>query len=76
MTGTTRRDITTTRLRAPGVTSITSRVRIKARRNGKRDASLGRPMTGRATDAAHVQVARVIELHVEAPQTRERFERA
>lgn len=33
-------------------------------------------MTARATYAAHVQVARVIELHAKALQPRERFERA
>lgn len=33
-------------------------------------------MTGRATHAAHVHVARVIELHAKALQTGERFERA
>jgi hypothetical protein len=33
-------------------------------------------MTGVATAAAHIQMTRVIKLHIETVQTRKRFQRA
>jgi hypothetical protein len=74
MAGSARRDVASAGLRAVGVTSIARCMRIEARRYGQSDASPRGAMTGLATYVPHVQVAGMIELHAEAPQTRERFE--
>lgn len=55
--------------------TITGRVGIKARRNRHRYAAARFAMTSGATNAAHVQVQRVIEFHAEALQPGKWFER-
>ena len=68
------RDITAVRLRLPGVTTVAGSMRVKACRNRKRDAAPRRAMTGRAGKGAHFHVTRVIELHIETSEARERFQ--
>ena len=51
-------------------------MRVKPGGNRQRDATASRTMTSRAVDAAHIQMARMIELHAEAAQTWKRFQRA
>lgn len=64
------------RLRARRMTSKTSCVRVES--SGYREGNAGarRPVTRGATDAAHVQVSRVIELHAETLQTWKRLQRS
>ena len=69
-------NIASARLRARRVTTIAGGVSVKAGRNRHRDAAARFTMASSATDAAHAQVARVIELHAEALQARERFQRS
>jgi len=76
MTNAARRDITPARLRFAGVTPVASRMRAEACRNRKRDATSCRAMAGRASSTAHVQVARVFELHIETSQARKSFQRS
>src|SRR5690349_4302453 len=45
-------------------------MRIEIRRNRHRHSAARRPMTSRATDAAHVYMPRVIEFHSETHQPR------
>ena len=58
------------------MTAIARRVRVKAGRDRHRDTAARFPMTSSATDAAHIQVPRMIELHPETLQVRKRFQRA
>lgn len=76
MTGAARGNIAAAGLRSRRMTSITSCVRIEPGRDRHGDARARRSMTGRATDAAHRDVSRVIELHAKTLQMRKRFERA
>ena len=76
MTGAAGRNVAPARLRAVRVAAKTSRMRIEAGRYGKRHASPCRSMAGTATDAAHVQVTRMIEPHVETSEPRKWLERA
>ena len=74
MTRATRRDVAAAGLRARRVASITSCVRVESRGYREGNATTRRPMTGRTTDAAHLQMQRVIELHPKALQMRKRFQ--
>src|SRR5437763_3203652 len=76
MSGAARRNIAAAGLCSRRMTSITSCVRIEPGRDRHGDPRARRPMTGCATDAAHRDVSRVIELHAKALQVRERFERS
>lgn len=71
-----RGNVASTGLRSRRVTSIASRVSVEACRDRQRNASASRTVTSRAVDAPHLQVQRVIELHSETLQPRERFQRA
>jgi len=76
MAGAAGRDVAPARLRAVRVAAETGRMRIEAGRYGKRHASPRRSMAGAATDAAHVQVTRMIEPHIETSEPRKWLERA
>ena len=76
MTRAARGNIATTRLCSRRMTSITGCVRIEPGRDRHSYARARRSMTGCATDAAHRDVSRVIELHAKTLQVRKRFERA
>ena len=56
------------------MTPEASDMRIESRRNRHSDSAATRPMTSRATNAAHAYVARMIEFHVEAAETRKCFQ--
>ena len=76
MTRAARGNIPPARLRAGRMTSKTSRVRVESRGYRESNAGARRPVTGGATNAAHLQVSRVIELHAETLQTRKRLQRS
>ena len=73
MTRATRRDVAAAGLRTRRVASKTSCVRVESRRYRKGSAAR-RTMARRTTDAAHLYMLRVIELHPKALQTRKRFQ--
>ena len=66
MTSATGRDIAAAGLGARCVASITRCVRVEARGYREGHAATRRPMARRTTDAAHLHMQRVIELHAEA----------
>src|ERR1700694_6206909 len=70
------RNIPLSRLRLWAVALIASNVRIQSRRNCHGHATARRSMTTSTTNAARSRVARMIESHVEAAQSRERFQLA
>src|SRR5437588_344625 len=76
MTCAARRNITAAGLRSRSMTSITSCVGIEPGRNRHCNARARRPMTTCATDIAHGDVSRMIELHAKALQVRKRFQRS
>jgi len=74
MTGAARGNVAAAGLRSRLMAAITSCVRIEPERYRHGDAGARRSMTGCATDAAHRDVSRVIELHAKTLQVRKRFE--
>jgi len=74
MTSATRRNVAAAGLRARSVASIAGCVRIETRGNCEGHATARRAMTRRATNASHLQMQGVIELHAKALQARKRFQ--
>src|SRR5512132_3938129 len=69
------RNIPAAGFRARRMTTVASCMSVKACWYGERDAASRGAVTRCATYAAHAHVARVIEFHPEAPQTRKGFQR-
>lgn len=70
MTGAAGRNIAAAGFRARRMTTVASCMGVKAGWYGERDATSRWAVTGRAANAAHTQMARVIEFHSKTTQTR------